>query len=114
MFVVILIPSLPLSATTTTTIMAVLANFHKIFHFSVVTLMFLNVVAANVESEHTFVRESPRNNDCNEALCAPGVSFCLLSSYCRCDNPRTNLSCQRKCMDCLDYLAQDCCLCIGK
>lgn len=53
------------------------------------------------------------STDCNEAVCASIISKCMLTEACKCDNPRTNKTCNQECHTCLDYLYQDCCLCVG-
>lgn len=49
---------------------------------------------------------------CNEAVCASIVSKCTLTQACKCT--LTNCTCCRECFDCLTYLYDECCSCLGK
>jgi hypothetical protein len=49
---------------------------------------------------------------CNEAVCASIVSKCTLTQACKCE--LKNCSCCRECFDCLTYLYDECCSCVGK
>lgn len=51
---------------------------------------------------------------CNEALCAPLVSKCMLIKCCECDmTNKKNCSCCRDCQVCLAKLYTQCCSCVG-
>ncbi|KAL3207008.1 hypothetical protein MRX96_010338 [Rhipicephalus microplus] len=47
---------------------------------------------------------------CNEAICASIVSKCMLTQSCKCD--KLNVTCNRDCFYCLDYLYTECCSCV--
>lgn len=49
---------------------------------------------------------------CNEAVCASVVSKCMLTQSCKCD--LKNCSCCQECFQCLSYLYNECCSCVGK
>lgn len=49
---------------------------------------------------------------CNEAVCASIVSKCTLTQACRCE--LKNCTCCKECFDCLTYLYDECCSCVGK
>uniref|UniRef100_A0A0B7AEZ1 Protein twisted gastrulation n=1 Tax=Arion vulgaris TaxID=1028688 RepID=A0A0B7AEZ1_9EUPU len=51
---------------------------------------------------------------CNEAICAPLVSKCMLIKCCDCEmNDLKNCSCCRDCQVCLSKLYTECCSCVG-
>ncbi|XP_076469857.1 twisted gastrulation protein homolog 1-A-like [Babylonia areolata] len=51
---------------------------------------------------------------CNEALCAPLVSKCMLIKCCECDmTNKKNCTCCRDCQVCLAKLYTQCCSCVG-
>ncbi|XP_021349982.1 twisted gastrulation protein homolog 1-A-like [Mizuhopecten yessoensis] len=51
---------------------------------------------------------------CNEAICGPIVSKCILIDACSCDFGNfTNSRCLKNCTVCLDSLFMDCCACVG-
>ncbi len=57
--------------------------------------------------------------DCNEALCGPRVSKCMLIKSCNCsmkidDLRNKNCTCCKDCIQCLGNLFTDCCSCVGK
>lgn len=49
---------------------------------------------------------------CNEQVCASIVSKCMLTQSCKCD--LKNCSCCKECFNCLSYLYNECCSCVGK
>ncbi|CAG5130822.1 unnamed protein product [Candidula unifasciata] len=51
---------------------------------------------------------------CNEAICAPLVSKCMLINCCDCEmNDLKNCTCCRDCQVCLSKLYTECCSCVG-
>ncbi|CAL1544094.1 unnamed protein product [Lymnaea stagnalis] len=51
---------------------------------------------------------------CNEAVCAPLVSKCMLIKCCDCDMAiKANCSCCNDCQICLSKLYTECCSCVG-
>ncbi|KAL3860143.1 hypothetical protein ACJMK2_010308 [Sinanodonta woodiana] len=51
---------------------------------------------------------------CNEAICAPLVSKCLLIKCCDCDmTNKGNCTCCKECQLCLSKLYSECCSCVG-
>lgn len=50
------------------------------------------------------------NGGCNEAVCGPIVSKCMLTQSCKCD--AKNISCSKDCFYCLDKLYLECCSCV--
>jgi hypothetical protein len=48
---------------------------------------------------------------CNEAVCGSIVSKCLLTQSCKCD--LKNCTCCKDCYNCLSYLYEECCSCVG-
>lgn len=51
-------------------------------------------------------------SSCNQMLCASVVSKCLLTQSCKCE--LKNCTCCRDCFQCLSWLWQECCSCVGK
>lgn len=50
---------------------------------------------------------------CNEVVCAPIVSKCLLTQSCKCE--LKNSSCYQECLKCLGRkFYEECCSCVGK
>lgn len=49
---------------------------------------------------------------CNEAVCGSIVSKCLLTQSCKCD--LKNCTCCKDCYNCLSYLYEECCSCVGE
>lgn len=49
---------------------------------------------------------------CNEAICASVVSKCMLTGSCKCD--LVTCTCCKECFNCLSYLYDECCSCVGK
>lgn len=49
---------------------------------------------------------------CNEQVCASIVSKCMLTQSCKCD--LKNCSCCKECFNCLSYLYNECCSCVGE
>ncbi|XP_013090755.2 twisted gastrulation protein homolog 1-A-like [Biomphalaria glabrata] len=50
---------------------------------------------------------------CNEAVCAPLVSKCMLIKCCDCEMTEGNCSCCKNCSVCLSKLYTECCSCVG-
>ncbi|XP_078607342.1 twisted gastrulation protein homolog 1-A-like [Branchiostoma floridae x Branchiostoma japonicum] len=50
---------------------------------------------------------------CNEALCAPDVSRCLLLETCNCKPTEDNCTCCQDCFKCLHRLWDECCDCVA-
>ncbi|KAH9515756.1 Twisted gastrulation protein 1-B [Bulinus truncatus] len=50
---------------------------------------------------------------CNEAVCAPLVSKCMLIKCCGCEMTESNCSCCKNCSICLSKLYTECCSCVG-
>lgn len=48
---------------------------------------------------------------CNEAVCGPIVSKCLLTQSCKC-NYKVDCSCCKECARCLSNLYEECCSCV--
>ncbi|XP_059472592.1 protein twisted gastrulation-like [Neocloeon triangulifer] len=51
---------------------------------------------------------------CNEALCAPVVSKCMLTQSCKCElTIKNDCTCCKECFMCLGDKYTDCCSCVG-
>ncbi|XP_073835015.1 twisted gastrulation BMP signaling modulator crossveinless [Musca autumnalis] len=53
---------------------------------------------------------SPEVESCNEVVCAPIVSKCLLTQSCKCESK--NCSCWQECLKCLGKYFEECCSCV--
>ena len=52
---------------------------------------------------------------CNNAICGPRVSKCMLIKCCGCDmTDLKNCTCCRDCQICLESLYTECCSCVGE
>lgn len=51
-------------------------------------------------------------SSCNQMLCASIVSKCMLTQSCKCE--LKNCTCCRDCYQCLSWLWQECCSCVGE
>lgn len=52
---------------------------------------------------------------CNRSLCASQVSKCLLTQSCKCEMKGSkNCTCCKDCYNCLSWLWEECCSCVGK
>jgi hypothetical protein len=52
---------------------------------------------------------------CNEALCAPVVSKCMLTQSCKCEMTiKNDCTCCKECFTCLGDKYTDCCSCVGE
>ena len=49
---------------------------------------------------------------CNQVLCASIVSKCMLTQSCKCE--LKNCTCCRDCYQCLSWLWEECCSCVGE
>lgn len=49
---------------------------------------------------------------CNQMVCGPVVSKCLLTQSCKCDSK--NCTCCKDCYHCLSTLFLECCSCVGR
>ena len=49
---------------------------------------------------------------CNQMLCASIVSKCMLTQSCKCE--LKNCTCCSDCVQCLSWLWDECCSCVGK
>lgn len=60
----------------------------------------------------TFLLMAKVTFSCNQMLCASIVSKCMLTQSCKCD--LKNCTCCKDCYQCLSWLWQECCSCVGK
>lgn len=60
----------------------------------------------------TFLLMAQFTYSCNQMLCASVVSKCMLTQSCKCD--LKNCTCCRDCYQCLSWLWQECCSCVGE
>lgn len=60
----------------------------------------------------TFLLMAKFTFSCNQMLCASVVSKCMLTQSCKCD--LKNCTCCRDCYQCLSWLWQECCSCVGE
>ncbi|XP_074645550.1 twisted gastrulation protein homolog 1-A-like [Tubulanus polymorphus] len=62
----------------------------------------------------TLIVLAEKSSACNEAVCAPIVSKCILLRACGCDmTDKANCSCCKDCSVCLSNLYVECCSCVG-
>lgn len=59
----------------------------------------------------TFLLMAKLTFSCNQMLCASIVSKCMLTQSCKCD--LKNCTCCKDCYQCLSWLWQECCSCVG-
>lgn len=60
----------------------------------------------------TFLLMAKFTFSCNQMLCASIVSKCMLTQSCKCE--MKNCTCCRECYQCLSWLWQECCSCVGE
>lgn len=60
----------------------------------------------------SFLLMAKFTTSCNQMLCASIVSKCMLTQSCKCE--LKNCTCCRDCYQCLSWLWQECCSCVGE
>lgn len=60
----------------------------------------------------TFLLMAKFTFSCNQMLCASIVSKCMLTQSCKCE--LKNCTCCKDCYQCLSWLWQECCSCVGE
>lgn len=60
----------------------------------------------------TFLLMAKLTFSCNQMLCASIVSKCMLTQSCKCE--MKNCTCCHDCYQCLSWLWQECCSCVGE
>lgn len=84
----------------------------KFFSAKSTTMRERKILSAILLTSLTFLLMAQFTTSCNQMLCASIVSKCLLTQSCKCD--LKNCTCCRDCYQCLSWLWQECCSCVGE
>lgn len=82
------------------------------FATSVIRMKERKILSVILLTSLTFLLMARFTTSCNQMLCASIVSKCLLTASCKCD--LKNCTCCTSCYQCLSWLWQECCSCVGK